>query len=207
MHIRHGWILALALILAVSPALSREHGAAAQSPTFGSPAFIASVGQSAGAQQARVLATRAGLEFTFEARPASELLEGHETLVVVLGASTKGLGAAGVDIDAEIAWATGLFEKARELGMSIVAMHIEGGTRRGPSSDRINTAFAPMVDYLIVKGASPDQAWAEAEEADGNADGLFTQIAAENGIGITYIAKTLEAVDALKELFGVEAGR
>jgi hypothetical protein len=207
MYKRHGWILALALILAVGPALSREQGVAAQSSTFESPAFIASVGQSAGAQQARVLATRAGLEFTFEARPAAEMLAGHETLIVVLGASTKGLGAAGVDIDAEIAWATELFEKARESGMSIIAMHIEGGTRRGPSSDRVNTTFAPLVDHLIVKGASPDQEWAEAEEADGNADGLFTTIAAENGIPITYIAKTLEAVDALKQLFGVEAGQ
>ncbi|MBT8396883.1 MAG: hypothetical protein KJN92_07945 [Gemmatimonadetes bacterium] len=207
MYKRHGWTFALALIIAAGPWLSKEHGLSAQSSTLESPAFIASVGQSAGAQQARVLATRAGMEFTFEARPAAEVLAGHKTLIVVLGASTKGLGAAGVDIDAEIAWATELFETARELGMSIVAMHIEGGTRRGPSSDRVNTTFAPMVDHLIVKGASPDQEWAEAEEADGNADGLFTQIAAENGISITYIAKTLEAVGALQQLFGVEAGR
>jgi hypothetical protein len=207
MHKRPGSILALALILAAGSSLTEPGSLAAQSPTFESPAFIASVGQSAGAQQARVLATRAGLEFTFEARPAVEMLEGNKTLVVVLGASTKGLGAAGVDMDAEVAWATALFQKARELGMSIVAMHIEGGTRRGPSSDRVNTTFAPMADHLIIKGASPGQEWTEAEEADGNADGLFTQIAAENGIGITYIAKTLEAVDALKGLFGVEAGQ
>jgi len=207
MQIRQGWVLALALIVSASPVLSNGLGLAAQQPTFESPSFIASVGQSAGAQQARVLATRAGLEFTFEARPAAEMLEGHKTLIVVLGASTKGLGAAGVDIDSEIAWATELFEKARQLGMSIVAMHIEGGTRRGPSSDRINTTFAPLVDHLIVKGASPDQEWAEAEEADGNADGLFTTFAAENSIGINYIAKTLEAVGALQQLFGVAAGQ
>ena len=207
MKIRQGWVLALALIVSAGPVLSKEHRAAAQSSTFESPAFIASVGQSAGAMQARVLATRAGLEFTFEARPAVELIEGHETLIVVLGASTKGLGAAGVDIEAEIAWATTLFEKARELGMSIVAMHIEGGTRRGPSSDRVNTTFAPLVDHLIIKGASPDQEWAEAEEANGNADGLFTTIAAEQGFSITYIAKTLEAVGALQQLFGVEPGQ
>ena len=207
MHIRHGWIFALALIVATGPALSQRHGAAAQPSTFEQPAFIASVGQSAGAMQARVLADRAGLQFTFEPRPAPEMLEGHETLIVVLGASTKGLGAAGVDMDAEIAWATQLFEKARASGMSIVAMHIEGGTRRGPSSDEINTTFAPLVDHLIVKGGAPDQEWTEAEEANGNADGLFTQIAAEQGIPITYIARTLEAVDALKRLFVVEAGQ
>ena len=207
MKTRHGWIFALALIIAVAPVLSEHSGLAAQSSTLETPAFIASVGQSAGAQQARVLAMRAGLDFTFEARPAPEMLEGHETLIVVLGASTKGLGAAGVDIDAEIAWATGLFEKARELGMSIVAMHIEGGTRRGPSSDRVNTTFAPMADHLIVKGAAPGQDWTEAEEANGNADGLFTDIAAEQGISITYITRTLEAVDALQQIFGVEGGQ
>ena len=207
MHTRHGWIFALALIVAAGLAPTKERGVAAQSSAFESPAFIASVGQSAGAQQAKVLADRAGLQFTFEARPAPEMLEGHKTLIVVLGASTKGLGAAGVDMDAEIAWATQLFQKARESGMSIVAMHIEGGTRRGPSSDRVNTTFAPLVDHLIVKGGSPDQDWGEAEEANGNADGLFTQIAADQGIPITYIAKTLEAVGALQQLFGVEAGR
>jgi len=207
MHIRHGWIFALALIVAAGPALTKERGVAAQSSTFESPTFIASVGQSAGAMQARVLADRAGLEFTFEARPAPEMLEGHNTLIVVLGASTKGLGAAGVDIDAEIAWGTRLFDKARASGMSIIAMHIEGGTRRGPSSDRINSTFAPLVDHLIVKGANPDQEWTEAEEADGNADGLFTTIAAEHGIPITYIARTLDAVGALQQLFGIEAGR
>ena len=207
MHTRHGWLFALALIVLVGQTFPKDRGVAAQQATFESPAFIASVGQSAGAMQARVLADRAGLEFTFEARPAPEMLEGHRTLIVVLGASTKGLGAAGVDMDAEIAWATSLFEKARASGMSIVAMHIEGGTRRGPSSDRVNTTFAPLVDHLIVKGAAPDQAWGEAEEADGNADGLFTTIGAEQGIPITYIAKTLEAVGALQQLFGIEAGQ
>jgi hypothetical protein len=110
-------------------------------------------------------------------------------------------------MDEEVTWATELFEKARELGMSIVAMHIEGGTRRGPSSDRVNTTFAPLVDHLIVKGAPPDQDWAEAEEANGNADGLFTSIAAEHGIPITYIARTLDAVDVLRQSFGIEAGQ
>ena len=206
MHTRHGWILTLALIVGVGHAFTMYSGLAAQQSTFEQPAFIASVGQSAGAMQARVLADRAGLEFTFEARPAAELLEGHRTLIVVLGASTKGLGAAGVDMDAEVAWATALFEKARASGMSIIAMHIEGGTRRGPSSDQINTTFAPLVDHLIVKGAAPGQAWAEAEEANGNADGLFTNIAAEHGIPITYIAKTLDAVGALQQLFGRGSG-
>ena len=70
----------------------------------------------------------------------------------------------------------------------------------------VNTTFAPLADHLIVKGSSPDQEWAEAEEANGNADGLFTTIAAEQGIPVTYIAKTLDAVGALQQLFGIQAG-
>ena len=52
MHKRHGWIFTLALMIAAGPGLSREQGLKAQSSTLESPAFIASVGQSAGAQQA-----------------------------------------------------------------------------------------------------------------------------------------------------------
>lgn len=199
-----GWILALAVIVMIVPAVAQESDVQTASTTFKQPILIASIGQSAGAQQAKILARKAGLDYTFEQRPSVELLEGYTTLIVVLGASSKGLGAAGVDMDEEIAWATELFEKARELEMAIIAMHIEGGARRGPSSDLANTTFAPLVDHLIVKGNAPDEEWAEAEEANGNADGLFTTIATENEIPITYIAKTLDAVAVLQQLFAIE---
>lgn len=200
---RYGWALALAMLVMVVPALGQESDVQTEATTFAQPVLIASIGQSAGAQQARILALKAGLDHTFEQRPTVDMLEGYGTLIVVLGASSKGLGAAGVDMDGEIAWATELFERARELEMSIVAMHIEGGARRGPSSDLATTTFAPLADYLVVKGADPDEEWTEAEEANGNDDGLFTTIATDNEIPIVYICKTLDAVGVLQQLFGI----
>jgi hypothetical protein len=114
------------------------------------------------------------------------------------------LGAAGVDVDGEMAWATELVETARDQGIRVIAMHIEGGARRGSSSDLIVTTFSAMSDYLIVKGSTPGIAWTADEAADGNADGLFTTIATDSEIPISYIETTLGAVDVFIELFAIE---
>ena len=170
--------------------------------TFEQPILITSIGQSAGAAQAKILAMKAGLDFVYEQRASLDDLEGMKTLIVVMGASSKGLGAAGVDIDVEIEWATELFDRAQELGIAIIAMHIEGSARRGPMSDQINTTFAPLADYLIIKGAATEEEAADIDEAaNGNIDGLFTTIAEENEIPIAFVAMTLDVVVVLEDLF------
>jgi len=200
-------ILTIGLLLLIAfglTAVAEEGDVQTEPVVFAAPALITSIGQSAGAAQARVVAIKAGVEAMYVQRATLEDLEGKGTLIVVLGASSKGLGAAGVDIDGEVAWATELFDKARELGIGIIAMHIEGGSRRGPSSDLVITTFAPLADFLIVKGAMPDVEWTADEAANGNEDGLFTTLAAENEIPIAYIDTTLAAVDVLIELFDIQ---
>ncbi len=198
------WMIALmVLITACGTVWAQEEGAEPEALIFEQPVLITSIGQSAGAAQARVLAIKAGLDATYNQRASVEELESFAALVVVLGASSKGLGAAGVDIDGEIAWGTELINKAIELGIPIIAMHIEGDSRRGASSDLIVTTFASQANYLIVKGSMPDTEWTEDEAADGNKDGLFTTLAADGEIPIAYITKTLDAVDVLVEIFGI----
>lgn len=198
------WMIALMMLVAAGGAVwAQDDGAEPEALIFEQPVLITSIGQSAGAAQARVLAIKAGLQATYNQRTTIEELEGYATLIVVLGASSKGLGAAGVDIDGEIEWATELVDKAVELGIPVIAMHIEGDSRRGASSDLIATTFAPQATYLIVKGSMPDTEWTEDEAANGNADGLFTTLAAENEIAIAYIAKTLDAIDVFVEIFGI----
>jgi hypothetical protein len=194
------WICTLVISL---PLAAQSEPVQTGSLTFLAPVLITSIGQSAGAAQARVVAMKAGIEATYEQRAEPDSIEDYASLIVVLGASSKGLGAAGVDIEAEIAWATELLATAEELGIPVIAMHIEGGARRGPSSDEVIATFAPLADQLIVKGASPDSEWSGDEAANGNADGLFSAIASDNGIPIAYIEATLEAVDVLMELFGI----
>ena len=173
--------------------------------TFEQPVLITSIGQSAGAAQAKILAMKAGLDFVYEQRASLDDLEGMKVLIVVMGASGKGLGAAGVDIDAEIEWATELFDRAQELEIVIIAMHVEGSARRGPMSDQINTTFAPLADYLIIKGSATEEEAANIDEAaNGNLDGLFTTIAEENEIPIAFVARTLDVVVVLEDLFPAE---
>jgi hypothetical protein len=197
----------LTLLLAI-PTLAQEAEEEESAViTFDQPVLITSIGQSAGAAQAKILAMKAGLDFVYEQRASLDDLEGMKVLIVVMGASGKGLGAAGVDIDAEIEWATELFNRARELEIVIIAMHIEGSARRGPMSDQINTTFAPLADYLIIKGAATEEEAANIdidEAANGNLDGLFTTIAEENEIPIAFVAITLDVVVVLEVLFPAE---
>ena len=157
--------------------------------SFEQPVLITSIGQSAGAMMAMVLAQKAGLSsFVYKQRASLKDVEVAKTLIAVLGASGKGLGAAGVDIDSEIAWGKKLFAHAKELKIPIIAMQIEGEVRRGPMSDRIINALAPQSDYLIVKDSA-------------NKDGLFTKISTENKIPITFVKTALDVVPILQEIF------
>ncbi len=86
-------ILAI-LLLAGAPAPVQGQG-------FEGPMLITSAGQSPDAQLAAVLARRAGVEHTLSPVAAPAELAGFKALGVVVGASLKGLGAAGIDTNKE----------------------------------------------------------------------------------------------------------
>src|SRR6056297_103414 len=71
---------------------------------FEEPVLITSGGQSPGALQMMVLAKTGGLDYEFEKdiQATAEDIEKFNTVIVVVGASGKGLGAAGIDVDTEI---------------------------------------------------------------------------------------------------------
>jgi hypothetical protein len=86
------------IILAALPALP----AGCQETTegiFEQPLLITSAGQNAEVQIVAVLAKRAGLNYTLSKQATPAELENIKTLVLVLGASLKGLGAAGLDMN------------------------------------------------------------------------------------------------------------
>ena len=107
-----------------------------------------------------------------------------KSMIVVLGGSGKGLGAAGLDIPSELARCTALVAEAKKHNVKIVAMHIGGADRRGPNSAPFLT-FAGDADFVIVR-------------ADGNADGYFTNLCAEKKIPLYTIQKSSE----LRKLLG-----
>lgn len=159
-------------------------------PSANLPLVITSCGQSSDANIVSLLAKRIGLEHTYEGLIKADAIKNFKTLILVIGGSGKGLGAAGVDIPYEIERCNKLIEKAREEKMYIIGMHIGGEDRRGPNSANF-IPFAAKVDYLIVKES-------------GNKDGYFTQISTENKIPLYIIIESIDVQALLKKIFNVE---
>lgn len=141
--------------------------------TISLPILMTSAGQSADVQMFNAIASRSGVEAT-----ARELVEAddievgeYNTLVIVVGGSSKGLGAAGIDAEQEQARVDAIIEKLQD-SVTIVVAHIGGQARRGELSDGFINAVLPYAQYLIV-----------VEEGD--SDGLFSNYAAENNIPIS----------------------
>jgi len=156
----------------------------------GATAVITSLGQSPGGLMVKLLADRVGLTYQYDAMAKPGVLEGAGALILVLGASSKGLGAAGISLDDEVVRGRELVAKARELGLPVIVMHIEGEARRGTLSDVLIKEFVPLADYVVVK-------------ADGNNDGLFTTLAQPHGIPLRIVTATAQVADVLADLFGL----
>jgi len=157
---------------------------------FEEPVLITSIGQSPGAMMAKVLAKKIDLDYLYDPLADSAVLEENDinTIIAVLGASGKGLGAAGIDVEDEIERVESLLEAAKEMDIPFIAMHIEGAQRRGDMSNDLINEFVPEADYLIVKQS-------------GNDDDLFTELSEENEISLTEIDKAVDATAVLENLF------
>jgi hypothetical protein len=174
----------LALIVLLAPAVL----GAQTNPVFEGPVLMTSAGQSGDAPIASVLFKRAEIGATFEKLATAKNLDGQKTLVLVIGASMKGLGAAGLDADKEIERISALVDGAKKKGIAILCMHVGGEARRGDLTDQLVTKFLPAGKAaLVVKS--------------GNKDGLFTKLAKEAGIPLIEVEKSLDAIAPLKQMF------
>ncbi len=122
-----------ALALFALAALVVAQGAATRAPFASQPILLTSVGQSADVEMVKVLLTRSKLQFTLDGQIKADKLKaaGAKTLVLAIGGSSKGLGAAGISADAEIERSKTLLAEARKLGMKIIGLHVGGEARRG----------------------------------------------------------------------------
>lgn len=167
------------------------------------PVLITSIGQSPGPVYFRVFMNRLGYDFVFNSLATVEdLTAGHEesgpfkSIIIVTGASGKGMGAAGISIDDELARAGRLIAQAKSLGITIIGAHIEGMERRaqgaapGDNTDELSIdAVCPNTDMLLIM-------------EDGNEDGRFTAIATDVGIPIVLFEKLTNLTDVLPTIFG-----
>lgn len=166
------------------------------------PIAVTSCGQSPGPVRLKVFMKRLKFDYTYNlALTAQDLIAQKEagkpfkTLFIVTGASLKGMGAAGVSIDDELARTAALIDEAKKEKIVVVGTHIEGMSRRaqgaasGDNSDEQSIdAVCLRSDLLFIK-------------SDGNEDGRFSLISEDKNIPMVIFDKNQEIVTNLKQLF------
>ncbi len=206
MNNKHFPALTLVILLLTSayPILAAGQS---ETPQAELPVLLVSCGQSPGVNMLNVIFMRAKLEhettayeLIMQATPddlktAAEAGHPFKSIIIVMGASLKGMGAAGISIDDELERTEKLIQAARSQGIKVIGAHIEGMKRRsqgaaaGDNSDELSIdAVAPYSDFLIVN-------------QDGDSDGRFTAIAEQKSIPMLTVTKNLELFELVKKIY------
>lgn len=187
-HLKIFLITGVSLLVLFSCTISIFTAQAEISFTAETPVAMTAPGQSPEIAIVGLLARRMNFEIKTDNFLEVDGLEGMKTLIIILGGSGKGLGSAGVDMQGEIQRAKELIAACKEKGIKIVGMHLGGENRLGANSMVMINLITPNCDFVLVR-------------SDGNKDGLFTKICADNKIPMIEIEKTLEATDVIKKIF------
>jgi hypothetical protein len=189
-------LIALVVLVAVA---AWAAPAMAQAPAKASaPVLVTSCGQSPGPLKLTVFLKRLAIEHDYKPDATAKDIASrkYKTVIVVTGASLKGMGAAGVSMTDELKRTEALIAEAKKAGVVIIGSHIEGMARRsqgasaGDNSDEQSIdAVCPKSQILLVR-------------KDGDEDGRFTTIAKKQNIPMLVFEKNLDIETVLKSLFG-----
>lgn len=166
------------------------------------PALLTSCGQSPGPVRLKIFMTRLKLDYDYNLMATAEDLiarkeagNPYKTLIIVTGASLKGMGAAGVSVDDELKRTASLIAEAKKQGITIIGSHIEGMARRsagasaGDNSDEMSIdAVCPNSDFMLIK-------------AEGDSDGRFTNISKGKGIPMISFEMNNDISSVLEKIF------
>ena len=167
--------------------------AAASAPALAGDVVLTPYGQSPDAMMVRVVLKKLGIDGRLEKLLEADGLQGEKVLITVVAGSSKGLGEAGIDKDAEIERMQDVSAAAKAAGMKVLVMHIGGKGRRGTLTDLFIEEAVPMADALIVVEG-------------GDFDGLFTSLAGEAGVEVVTapsVRETSEPLNAVLSDWGV----
>jgi len=190
--IRSAGIIVLAAVL--SSAVTAQPG---QGPKASPPILVTSCGQSEGPSSLNTILKRVGVVYDVVPLATVNDLKAkpYKSLIVTMGASLKGMGAAGISIDDELKRAAELIDAARKAKITVIGAHIEGMKRRAQGAEAGDTTdeqsidtVAPHSDILFVK-------------KEGNSDNRFTIIAQAKKIPMVEFEKNMDMVGALEKIF------
>ena len=163
------------------------------------PVLITSCGQSPGPTRIKLFLKKLKFEYIYETLATSEFFKENteiKSMIIVTGASGKGMGAAGVSMKDELERTKEIITEAKKRGITIIAAHVEGMSRRaqgaapGDNTDEQSIdAVCPNADFMVVR-------------KDGNEDARFTAISKDKGIPLIEFEKNMEMLDVFKQIFG-----
>ncbi len=161
---------------------------------FAADVAITSVGQTSDGMMIKVLMKKLNIRPEYDAVMPSGKLADQKVLIAVVGGSSKGLGAAGINRDEEKARGVKLLEDAKKKGIKVLVMHIGGDRRRGELTDVFIEAVAGLGDRLIIVKS-------------GNADGIFTKNKAADAelVEVDTVQATLPPLEAAFKEWGVSS--
>ena len=193
-NVMHIGLLFVILVLGSLPAAGQVKA--------GLPVLVTSCGQSPGPVKLKVFINKLKLDHVYELKAtAADLLAKKkqgapfQSVIIVTGASLKGMGAAGVSINEEIDRIKALIVEAKKQNMKVIGAHIEGMSRRaqgaaaGDNSDEMSIdAVCPQSSLLLVR-------------KDGDEDGRFTTISKNRKIPMISFEKNMDLEGILQNLF------
>ena len=144
-------------------------------------------GQSPDAMMVKVVLKKLGVDGRLEKILQADGLQEEKVLITVVAGSSKGLGEAGIDKDAEIVRVKELAEAARARGMKVLVMHIGGKGRRGTLTDLFIVEAVPLADKLIVVEG-------------GDYDGLFTGLVEGTDLEVLTAKSVRETAEPLQQV-------
>lgn len=145
-------------------------------------------GQSPDAMMVKVVLKKNGVTARLEKMLTAGDLKNEDVLVVVVGGSSKGMGAAGINKEDEIKRARELIAEARNRGIKVLVMHVGGNGRRGKLSDQFISEAVPMADRVIVVES-------------GDQDGLISGLAKDNNIPMDTAPNVRQCDEPLRKVF------
>jgi len=166
-------------------------------PKAQAPVLVTSCGQSPGPLKITVFLKRLGIEYDYKTDATDKDIapKKYKTVIIVTGASLKGMGAAGVSMKDELVRTAALLDAAKKQGVLIVGAHVEGMARRAQGADAGDNSDEQSIDAVCPK------AQVLLIRKDGDEDGRFTAIAKNQNIPMVAFEKNLEIEGVLKALF------
>jgi hypothetical protein len=184
----------VAAVLVLLPAALKSQALEAKAEL---PVLVTSCGQSIGPTTIKVVLQRLKLDYDIDPLATPETLRAkpYKSLIITMGASLKGMGAAGIEIEDELARAAALIAEARKQGIKVIGAHIEGLKRRSQGA-----AAGDTTDEQSIDAVAPNSAILLVLK-EGNSDGRFTAISLAKKIPLVEFEKTMDLIPALEKLF------